>query len=374
LLDRLIANYPSSSFKSRAIWEKAWIYYLSKDFRNSASCLKQLLDKTEYREKSLYWLGKAEQVSGETERANTAFSRLTEEYPFGFYTLHYKKETGLKNEQIPVLHSDFVSSLPIPPGYERVTALISLGLFEEARLELAALKNRCTDKSRIIELARLYWEIGDYRSALACFPKAERSNLAMWGFSYPMAYRDFITSYATEYGIPENLAYSIIRAESSFSPTVLSPVGAVGLMQLMPTTAKSLTKEKSKAISAFQLTSPDLNIRLGLRHLKNLLVRYNGNLVLAVAAYNSGATPVDRWLKKSSASRNDEFIENIPYPETREYVKKVLANIEIYNSIYNDNEAIPAADSAPESPSPPSLPASPVQTSLHQETDDKRLF
>lgn len=372
LLDRLIEHYPSSNHKSRAIWEKAWVYYLTKDFRNSADCLKQLLASPSYREKSLYWLGKAEQASGEKEPANTAFSRLAEEYPFGFYTLHYKKETGLKNEQIPVLHSDFVSSLPIPPGYERVKALISLGLFEEARLELAAIKNKGADKSRIIELARLYWEIGDYRSALACFPKAERSNPTIWGFSYPMAYRETISSYAAEYGIPESLAYSIIRAESSFSPTVLSPVGAVGLMQLMPATAKSLAKEKSKEINTFQLTSPDLNIRLGLRHLKNLLVRYNGNLVPAVAAYNSGATPVDRWLKMSTASRNDEFIENIPYPETREYVKKVLANIEIYNSMYK--QVIPAADTAPERPSPLPFSGPPVQTSLHQETDSKKQF
>jgi soluble lytic murein transglycosylase len=233
-------------------------------------------------------------------------------------------------------------------------------------LELAALKNRCTDKSRIIELARLYWEIGDYRSALACFPKAERSNLAMWGFSYPMAYRTLyqVTLQNTAY---QYLAYSIIRAESSFSYSAF-PVGAVGLMQIMPATAKSLAKGKSRGISSFQLTSPDLNIRLGLRHLKNLLVRFNGNLVLAVAAYNSGATPVDRWLKRSSVSRNDEFIENIPYTETREYVKKVLTNIEIYNSIYN--EPIPAAVSDPERNSPPSLPPSPEQTPLIQLTED----
>jgi soluble lytic murein transglycosylase len=140
----------------------------------------------------------------------------------------------------------------------------------------------------------------------------------------------------------------------------------------MPATAKSLVKGQSRELNTFQLTSPDLNIRLGLKHFKNLLVRYNGNLVPAIAAYNSGATPVDRWLKLPTAALNDEFIENIPYAETREYVKKVLANIEIYNSIYH--QEIPPADTAPERLS--SLPFSgpPVQTSLHQQTDGNIQF
>ncbi len=346
ILDKLIVQYPSSNYKHRAMWEKAWLYYLTKDLQNAAEGLKQLLAIPAYREKSLYWLGKTGQASGAKELANTSFSSLTKEFPFGFYTLHFNRETGLKNEQIPALDSDFISSLPVPYGYERVKALISLGMYEEARSELVAIRNKGVDKSLMFGIARLYWEIGDYRSALACFPNAEKGNPAALGFSYPMAYRETIAGYSTEYGIPEYLAHSIIRAESNFSPTARSPVGAVGLMQLMPATAKSLVKGQSRELNTFQLTSPDLNIRLGLKHFKNLLVRYNGNLVPAIAAYNSGATPVDRWLKLPTAALNDEFIENIPYAETREYVKKVLANIEIYNSIYH--QEIPPADTAPE--------------------------
>jgi len=372
ILDRLIAQYPSSNYLHRAMWEKAWLYYLTKDSQNAAESLKQLLAIPAYREKSLYWLGKVGQASGEKELANTSFSSLAKEFPFGFYTLHFKKETGQKNEQIPALDSDFISSLPVPSGYERVKALISLGMYEEARSELVAIRNKGVDKSLMIGIARLYWEIGDYRSGLACFPSAQGGNPAALGFSYPMAYKETIASYSTEYGIPEYLAHSIIRAESNFSPTVLSPVGAVGLMQLMPATAKSLVKGKSRELNTFQLTTPDLNIRLGLKHLKNLLVRYNGNLVPAIAAYNSGATPVDRWLKLSTAALNDEFIENIPYAETREYVKKVLANVEIYNSMYNQDVA--PADTAPERLSFLPFSGPPVQTSFHQETDGKIQF
>jgi soluble lytic murein transglycosylase len=372
ILDRLIVQYPSSNYKHRAMWEKAWLFYRTKDLQNAAEGLQQLLAIPAYREKSLYWLGKTRQASGERELANSSFSSLAKEFPFGFYTLHFKKETGLKNDQIPALDSDFISSIPVPFGYEKVKALISLGMYQEARSELVAIRNKGVDKSLMIGIARLYWEIGDYRSVLACFPYAQGGNPAALGFSYPMAYRETIAGYSTEYGIPEYLAYSIIRAESNFSPTVLSPVGAVGLMQLMPATAKSLVKGKSRGLNTFQLTSPDLNIRLGLKHLKNLLVRYNGNLVPAIAAYNSGATPVDRWLKLPTAALSDEFIENIPYPETREYVKKVLANIEIYNSMYN--QEIAPADTAPESLSSLPFSSPPLQTSFHQHTDGKIQF
>jgi soluble lytic murein transglycosylase len=368
VLDRLIDRYPSSVFRSKALWEKAWSCYLAKDFKISADCLKELLDNTSYREKALYWLGRTEEASGENESASAAFSKLAEEYPFGFYNLQHKKSAGRKNDQLPSLDSETVSSTPLPSGYERIKALISLGLFDEARMELAANKKKGAAKSRVADLARLYWEIKDYRSALGCFPKFDRNSLPIWGFSYPIAFREAVTRCTADRGIPESLAYSIIRAESSFSPTALSPVGAVGLMQIMPSTAKLLANGKTKEINKFQLTSPELNINLGLKHLKYLLVRFNGNLVPAIAAYNSGAAPVDRWLKMSGTLRTDEFIENIPYPETREYVKKVLTNIEVYNSLYDLDK--PTADTVSDKVLSPSL-SGPVETSLNHETNRK---
>ncbi len=363
LLDRLLDRYPSSTLKPRALWEKSWARYLSRDFRGASESLKRLLDNASYREKALYWLGKSEEASGERERSNAAFKLLREEYPFGFYSLHFRKEAGLRIGLLPALDSASVSSIPLPSGYKRVKALISFGMFNEARMELAAVRIKGASSSRFLDLARLYWEISDYRSALISVQKAGPNTLSTWGYSYPIPYRDAIVSHTAKHEIPESLAYSIIRAESSFSPTVLSPVGAVGLMQLMPATARSLAKVKSEGADTPQLTSPELNIGLGVRHLKNLLVRFNGNLIQAVAAYNSGATPVERWLKISDASRPDEFIENIPYPETREYVKKVLTNLEIYNALYNGVK--PVAAIVPKEADPPSVNRSEAVESSH---------
>jgi soluble lytic murein transglycosylase len=116
----------------------------------------------------------------------------------------------------------------------------------------------------------------------------------------------------------------------------------MGLMQLMPATARATAKGMSENITTSRLTRPELNIRIGTRHLRGLFTRFNGNLVSAVAAYNAGATPVLRWRKQFAGLQEDEFIENIPYAETRDYVKKVLAGIEIYRQLYGGNGYSPA--------------------------------
>ncbi|MEI8356044.1 MAG: tetratricopeptide repeat protein, partial [Deltaproteobacteria bacterium] len=162
LLDRLLDRYPSSTLKPRALWEKSWARYLSRDFRGASESLKRLLDNASYREKALYWLGKSEEASGERERSNAAFKLLREEYPFGFYSLHFRKEAGLRIGLLPALDSASVSSIPLPSGYKRVKALISFGMFNEARMELAAVRIKGASSSRFLDLARLYWEISDY--------------------------------------------------------------------------------------------------------------------------------------------------------------------------------------------------------------------
>jgi soluble lytic murein transglycosylase len=139
-------------------------------------------------------------------------------------------------------------------------------------------------------------------------------------------------------------------------------------MQLMPATAKEAAKGMGENITIPRLHRPDLNILLGTRHLKGLLVRFNGNVVSAVAAYNAGAAPVQRWRKRHPTLREDEFIESIPYPETREYVKKVMAAAEIYRRIYSPADASPTvvkASSTVQGAYSSASPAHPSQTSTN---------
>lgn len=365
LLDRMLSAYPRSELKQRALWEIGWTRYLAGEYPSAAERFKSLAESPEMREKALYWLGRSYEASGNREYAGIVFAMLLREYPTGFYSVRYIK--GAEFRDRVTSSADFVQTIPVPAGYDRVKALITLGMFEEARKELAAERKKQGRQNSSVGLARLYLEMGDYTTPIS-FVKPDKltvvtpDNLRLWNLSYPLPYRDPVMEQVGRNGIPESLVYAVIRAESSFSPTVSSPAGAVGLMQLMPATAKQVSG-KGNAFSAADLTRPDFNISCGVKHLKDLTKQHDNSLVLTVAAYNAGSGAVNRWRKKFGALREDEFIENIPYGETREYVKKVLAGAEMYHRIYNLEPAVLAA------PTVLSLkrPLSPVTTAPQSE-------
>jgi len=171
---------------------------------------------------------------------------------------------------------------------------------------------------------------GAYHSVAKERPKrGEKESGPVWGLNYPLAYREDVVRNASANAIPESLVYAIMRTESNYLPAALSPAGAVGLMQIMPATAETISKGDGS-----KLTRPELNIRLGARHLKDLLAAYDNNLMLAVAAYNAGSGNVKRWQKGFGGLPRDEFVESIPFAETREYVKKVVSAMELYQRLY----------------------------------------
>ena len=362
LLDRLITTYPQSDLKQRALWEIGWTRYLAGDYPAAAERFRSLAEYPEMREKALYWLGRSYDASGNREYAGKVFAMLLQEYPTGFYTVRYVKGSDSRDRVVSSV--DFIQGIPVPAGYDRIKALITLGMFDEARLELAADRKKGGKQKPSLGLARLYLEMGDYTTPMG-YTKLEKlaaitpDNLRLWNISYPLPYREPVTEQVGRTRIPESLVYAVMRTESSFSPAVLSSAGAVGLMQLMPSTARQVVG-KNATFDPADLTRPEFNISCGVRHLKELTVQYDNSLVLSVAAYNAGATAVNRWRKKFGTLREDEFIENIPYGETREYVKKVLAGAEIYHRLYNLEPAVlpPPPETTQKKPTAPAAPAS----------------
>jgi soluble lytic murein transglycosylase len=146
-------------------------------------------------------------------------------------------------------------------------------------------------------------------------------------------YGNLVSQHTAVNGISEGLIFGLIRAESGFSPAIKSPAGAIGLMQLMPATAKATAREGG-AFNPQKLIVPEYNIKLGTRHFRDLLKEYDGDVIYSIAAYNAGASAVDRWRKGFKGLKKDEFIESIPYQETRDYVKKVFASAATYRQLY----------------------------------------
>jgi soluble lytic murein transglycosylase len=135
-------------------------------------------------------------------------------------------------------------------------------------------------------------------------------------------------------GINNSLVMSLTRQESAFNERARSPVGAMGLMQLMPATAKQVSKSIGLNFSSANLYDKETNLRLGSSYLDQLIDHYKGNAILATAAYNAGPNRVDKWLDEApNCQRIDTWIESIPYKETRQYVQNVLAYKVIYDTL-----------------------------------------
>jgi soluble lytic murein transglycosylase len=338
LYEQVGKAFPESKAVGRATWEAGWCRYMRGEYFVAAASFKALLKDDTLREKALYWLGRSRENSDNAE-ASEYFSALLNEYPAGFYATWYREQKGIKDTREGLAQRVAMIDAAIPAAYEKARLLASLGLFDEARCETAVVRKKNGDsKGQFPGLARLYLEMGDYASAITLFLqnrplKWEKGALPLWTAGYPLAYTAQVTQHTAVNSLPESLVYALIRAESCFTPAVKSPAGAIGLMQLMPATAKVTAREKG-SFNPARLTTPDYNIMLGTRHFRALLKGFDGDVVYSVAAYNAGTTAVERWRKKLKGLKKDEFIESIPYQETRDYVKKVYASAATYRQLY----------------------------------------
>ncbi len=373
----LVEKYPHSSLVQIAFWEIAWTSYQKGDLKTAADFFKKLLQRDATRDRALYWYGRTLADAGDTKGAAQTFGALVSEFPYGFYAMSYRRGAKIKDDEGYPIPADLCAILPMPAGFERAKMLISLGLYEEATMELSSARRRLSENTRMIPgLARLYLEMGNFHAAFSLLKDKnlglpDKSTIAEWGIAYPLAFREEVAANAQRCGIPEWLVYAVIRAESNYFPKALSPAGAVGLMQIMPATATAVAKGGGEQCNIDRLLLPEFNIRMGVKHLKDMLALYNGDEVMAVAAYNAGSGNVNRWRKAFGKLPREIFIENIPYPETREYVKKVLAWAEIYRRLYRlDTSGMRGRTTPP--PVPREAPSSPAQPSSNGETPSVR--
>lgn len=151
---------------------------------------------------------------------------------------------------------------------------------------------------------------------------------------YPQKYVEYVEKYAKNYELDPLLVYSIIKAESNFNSTAKSNSNAIGLMQIMLDTAKEIGKKMDlEEITEEKLLDPETNINIGTKYFKILLEKYESEK-LAIIAYNAGMGNLDSWLEQGIIDNEGNDIDNIPFPETKNYVKKILQNYKIYKEIY----------------------------------------
>jgi soluble lytic murein transglycosylase len=298
-----------------------------------------------------FWLGKMTQARNDSARAREIWLALAREDSIGYYGVRARRETALP----PLAFSSPLMPLAAPPvavmvGLARIDTLLLAGLDTAALAEVRVVLARPPQEleallawSRGLSMrgygsaaVRLGWQAalqapGDPRVLRAIFPWPNRVA---------------IEAEADEFGVDALLLAALVRQESVFDVEALSPAGARGLAQLLPSTAALTARGLDVTFYPDWITVPDLNLHLGAAHLAELLKRF-GRLDAAIAAYNAGPSPVRRWLARFSTEDVDHFIELIPYPETRGYVRSVLRNRELYRALYEAPGAPPPAPPAP---------------------------
>ncbi|MDR3607558.1 MAG: transglycosylase SLT domain-containing protein [Oligoflexia bacterium] len=369
---RITTSYHAPDPDSVA-FDDAMSRYLDHKEKDSIPLFRKFLDeypRSASRFRAKYWLSQAMLHEKMRDDAHKLLADLQQSSPLSYYGLLAAIANG----------ADFGSTIdddsPIAQDFDpllsplellrlrRAQTLISQKIYEPAALELSEIRPRDSLSTRfLIYLAALQSEAGAHYAAFKTLSEiaARGSTANNTSYAVKMIFPDAdfkqIKKIAEEFRIDPVLVLSLVKQESAFDRHAMSSTGALGLMQLMPTTASDTVADLVRA----DLTLPEVNLRAGTKYLAQLLKHYNGNIVYALAAYNAGPGAVNRWIKGFPPERGmTEFIENIAFRETREYVGAIIRNYYWYTRLLSGdpkktvalNHFWGAPDSAPPAPTP----------------------
>ncbi|MBL0456043.1 transglycosylase SLT domain-containing protein [Aeromonas enteropelogenes] len=319
---RLLADPDMTELRARlAIWEEDW--------RGLSGWVKMMPMARQKEDRWRYWMARSLEVQGQQKQARDLY--LETANLRGFYGFMAAQRTGapyrMKNQTVPHV-PDWHSASRRWPFLLRVQELLAMNEVAAARSEWIHNMDRNPVAQRI-EFGHIALNRGWHDLAILASIRAEAWDALELRF--PKPYKQTFSQVARERAVNMSLLYAISRQESALYPRAQSPVGARGLMQLMPATAKETAGKIGVPYrSEQQLFDPAMNIRLGSAYLKRLLDVYDGNRILAAAAYNAGPGRVKRWREQSADKPMDVWVESIPYRETRNYVQNVLSFDLIY--------------------------------------------
>ena len=275
-----------------------------------------------------YWRARAMQMTGEKEQARKLFEKVSKERSFyGFMAADASDTDYSLNHAAIATDNDVLSTVSEEPGIRRARELLALERYLDARREWYFI-TLTFDQDELIAAAQIAHEWQWHDRAILSLAKAKAWNDL--GIRFPVKHKQQVTKAAKDKEIDPPWIYAMMRQESAFMRDAHSSAGALGLMQLMPRTANSVARKlKMRNPSKQDLFNPEKNIRLGTTYLEQVYQQLDKNPVLAIAAYNAGPHRVKRWLPESNMPA-DIWIELVPYRETRNYVKSVLAYKVIY--------------------------------------------
>lgn len=305
-------------------------------------------DRLKARYLELY--GAALEGQKEFEQADSILRRVIQDYPLSFPALAAAARLKARSVSLESPTSPGMIGPPAPPLVPELPPkarfLMTLGLDADAEAALVehevsikqsyprrALEALCTAYGRL-EIARRRYQIGQSAAGLVSLGTSPTPrDRWLWECLYPRPYAALAASVERQYDLPSELIYAIMRQESAFVPDARSPAQALGLMQIIPSTARQLADQMGIGCTPDQLSSPACSLPMGGAYVKQLLDMFGGLIPLAAAAYNAGPHAVSRWLETGEQLPLDVFVARIPYDETRGYVTYVVGNWARYRAL-----------------------------------------
>jgi soluble lytic murein transglycosylase len=357
-------RFPEGNRAAYTHWKAAWLTYrqgrkeeAKKEFTQQVRSYPASLETAA----AIYWRGRIAEDESDLPLARDWYAKLTERYR-NYYYGHLATERLAKIGVSPMAHDPLLDTIaPLAPlsaaaaltsapadalRVEKSKLLENAGITDLAIKELQASDGGKGANWATLEIARIYSDGGQYHRALRVMKSAVPSYFAIdisvlprpyWEYLFPRPrpYWTQVLRFASENQLDPYLVAALIRQESEFNPSAVSRANAFGLMQLLPVTGKKTAKElRIHGFRTETLLVPDVNLQLGIRYFREMVEQYNGQVEYALAAYNAGSNRVADWLSAGNYRDVPEFVESIPFTETREYVQSIMRNAKIYRRLY----------------------------------------
>ncbi|HEX3154469.1 MAG TPA: transglycosylase SLT domain-containing protein, partial [Candidatus Angelobacter sp.] len=339
-------------------WRSAWLTYLMGKKDEAKKLFEEQLEMYPASAEvtaAIYWRGRLAEEDGDKPLAHAYYQKLTENYRY-FYYGNLARER-MANVGTEIVDPPALEKLPRPPApsqewdppadnerAQKASLLANAALYDFAIAEMQA-ASPGTPPWEARSVAEIYLEQGSYIHAIEALKRAVPGYFSseipqvprkVWEALFPRPFWEELRKDAATNHLEPHLVASLIRQESEFNPAAISPANAYGLMQLLPSVGKGMAKElKIRHFSTDELLVANTNLQLGTRYFKHMMDHFDGKVEYALAAYNAGEDRVDDWRKNGKFADMDEFVESIPFAQTRDYVQAIMRNAALYQLLYS---------------------------------------
>jgi len=389
----LYDKFPQGPRGERAAWKYGWYAYMTGDYAESVRVFESAASgfpRSDYRPSFIYWAGRAHEKLGQSTQADSRMRLVYADYANSYYGRLAERQLARRGD-LAAERGDVrrVSSPQAPlPDVKPIQTeplirlLLASELYDDALAELRHAQRAWGSSARIdATIAWVYNRKGELRRAISLMRRTYPQFLTAGGQQlpaeilqviFPLVYWDSIRKYSAQHDLDPYLIAALVAQESTFDAGVRSSANAWGLMQLVPATGRKLARSLGFRFTMASLTNPELNLRMGTLYFSQLVSHFGGTYY-ALASYNAGDSRVTRWKAERPGLDEDEFIDDIPFPETQNYVKRILGTAEDYRYLYGGGLLDPTLrESASATPAASATAKKPAATAKKPATTAKK--